>query len=112
MNKILVQMEGIEKWFPGVHALNDCRFELRAGEIHALIGENGAGKSTLMKILAGIYKKDDGRILYKGEEVDIPGPLAAQMLGINIIHQELNLMPHLTVAENIFIGREPRKGDQ
>lgn len=110
MNKILVQMEGIEKWFPGVHALNDCRFELRAGEIHALIGENGAGKSTLMKILAGIYKKDDGRILYKGEEVDIPGPLAAQMLGINIIHQELNLMPHLTVAENIFIGREPRKG--
>jgi len=110
MDNILVQMEGIEKWFPGVHALNDCRFELQTGEIHALVGENGAGKSTLMKILSGIYKRDDGRIHYKGEEVEISGPLAAQNLGISIIHQEMNLMPHLTVAENIFIGREPRKG--
>jgi ribose transport system ATP-binding protein len=102
-------MEGIEKSFPGVHALSQCQFDLRAGEVHALVGENGAGKSTLMKILTGIYKKDAGRIVYKGQEVDIPNPRAAQLLGISIIHQELNLMPHLTVAQNIFIGREPRR---
>jgi ribose transport system ATP-binding protein len=112
MNEVLVLMEGIEKSFPGVHALSQCQFELRAGEVHALVGENGAGKSTLMKILTGIYKKDAGRILYKGSEVDIPNPRAAQILGISIIHQELNLMPHLTVAQNIFIGREPRRGLQ
>jgi ribose transport system ATP-binding protein len=110
MGGILVSMEGIEKTFPGVHALKDCRFELRAGEIHALVGENGAGKSTLMKILTGVYTKDAGRILYKGQEVEIPNPKAAQDLGIAIIHQELHLMPHLTVAQNIFIGREPRRG--
>jgi ribose transport system ATP-binding protein len=103
-------MEGIEKSFPGVHALNDAQFELRAGEVHALVGENGAGKSTLMKVLSGVYHKDAGRILYKGKEVEIPNPRAAQHLGISIIHQELNLMPHLTVAQNIFIGREPRRG--
>lgn len=108
--EILVQMQGIEKRFPGVHALNDVQFELRAGEVHALVGENGAGKSTLMKVLSGVYRKDGGRILYKGREVDIPNPRAAQLLGISIIHQELNLMPHLTVAQNIFIGREPRRG--
>jgi len=109
MGEVLVYMEGIEKFFPGVHALNQCKFELRSGEVHALIGENGAGKSTLMKILTGVYNKDDGRILYKGREVDIPNPKAAQDLGISIIHQEFNLMPHLTVAQNIFIGREPRQ---
>jgi ribose transport system ATP-binding protein len=102
-------MEGIDKTFPGVHALNQCQFELRAGEIHALVGENGAGKSTLMKVLAGVYSKDAGRILYKGAEVEIPNPRAAQNLGVSMIHQELNLMPHLTVAQNIFIGREPRQ---
>lgn len=110
MSDVLVSMEGIEKTFPGVHALSQCRFELRPGEVHALVGENGAGKSTLMKVLTGIYKKDAGRIFYKGAEVDIPNPKAAQLLGISIIHQELNLMPHLTVAQNIFIGREPRRG--
>jgi ribose transport system ATP-binding protein len=110
MGEVLVLMEGIEKTFPGVHALSQCKFELRAGEVHALVGENGAGKSTLMKVLTGIYKKDAGRIFYKGQEVDIPNPRAAQLLGISIIHQELNLMPHLTVAQNIFIGREPRRG--
>ena len=109
MGDILVRMEGIEKSFPGVHALSECQFELRAGEVHALVGENGAGKSTLMKVLAGVYAKDAGRILYKGNEVDIPNPRAAQHLGISMIHQELNLMPHLTVAQNIFIGREPRR---
>jgi ribose transport system ATP-binding protein len=102
-------MEGIDKSFPGVHALNQCRFELRSGEVHALVGENGAGKSTMMKILAGIYPKDAGRILVKGQEVEISNPRAAQHLGISMIHQEFNLMNHLTVAQNIFIGREPRQ---
>ena len=81
---------------------------LNAGEVHAVVGENGAGKSTLMKILSGIYKKDSGSITYKGENVDVNSPLAAQQLGISIIHQEILLMPHLTVAQNIFIGREPK----
>jgi ribose transport system ATP-binding protein len=108
--RLLVQMEGVDKSFPGVHALMDCRFELRPGEVHALVGENGAGKSTLMKVLAGVYRKDAGRILVKGREVEIPNPRAALDMGISMIHQELNLMPHLTVAQNIFIGREPRRG--
>ena len=109
MAEPLVVMQEIEKNFPGVHALSKCRYELLPGEVHALVGENGAGKSTLMKILAGVYQRDSGRILYKGVDVDIPNPRAAQHLGISIIHQELNLMPHLTAAQNIFIGREPRR---
>jgi len=104
---LLVEMTAISKDFPGVHALRDCRFELRAGEVHALVGENGAGKSTLMKILAGVYRRDTGRIRFKGAEVELASPRAAQQLGISIIHQELSLMPNLTVAQNIFIGREP-----
>lgn len=106
----LVRMEGIEKSFPGVRALDDCHFELQSGEVHALCGENGAGKSTLMNVLAGIYPKDAGRIFFKGSLVDIATPRAARDLGISIIHQELSLMRHLTVAQNIFIGREPRRG--
>src|SRR5512139_1268790 len=109
MDDVLVLMGGIEKSFPGVHALSQCQFELRPGEVHALVGENGAGKSTLMKVLAGVYAKDAGRILYKGKDVEIHNPRAAQNLGISMIHQELNLMPHLTVAQNMFIGREPRQ---
>ncbi len=101
-------MFGINKYFPGVHALADCKFELLPGEVHALVGENGAGKSTLMKILGGVYRRDTGVIKFKGASVDIPNTAAAQRLGISMIHQELNLMPHLTVAQNIFIGREPR----
>ena len=101
-------MEGIYKSFPGVQALSDCKFELCSGEVHALVGENGAGKSTMMKILGGIYDKDSGHIYLDGKEVNITSPHMAQELGISIIHQELNLMPHLTVAQNIFIGREPR----
>src|SRR5690606_12093564 len=108
MSEALVTMEGIEKSFPGVHALADCQFDLYPGEVHALVGENGAGKSTLMKVLAGVYSKDAGQVFVKGRKVDIPNPRAAQDLGISMIHQELNLMPHLTVAQNIFIGREPR----
>lgn len=104
-DKLLV-MDGIDKSFPGVRALDHCRLELNAGEVLALVGENGAGKSTLMKILTGVYTKDAGRIIYKGEEVDISSTKVAQGLGISIIHQELNLAPHLTAAQNIFIGRE------
>jgi ribose transport system ATP-binding protein len=108
MGDLLVEMTDISKTFPGVHALDGARFELRPGEVHALVGENGAGKSTLMKILAGIYRRDSGTIRVKGQEVEVSSPKAAQDLGISIIHQELNLMGHLTVAQNIFIGREPR----
>ncbi len=105
----LLEMRGIDKSFPGVHALRDVRFDVRAGEVHALLGENGAGKSTLMKILAGVYARDAGTVLYKGSPVEITSPRAAQHLGISIIHQELNLAQHLTAAQNIFIGREPRR---
>ncbi len=105
---LLVEMTGITKDFPGVHALADASFELRRGEVHALVGENGAGKSTLMKILAGIYRPDAGVVRVAGREVAVTTPHEAQDLGISIVHQELNLMPHLTVAQNIFIGREPR----
>ena len=109
MSEWLIQMEGIMKEFPGVLALNDCRFDLRAGEVHALMGENGAGKSTLMKILTGVYQKDAGTIELKGQPVELSNPKAAQDVGISMIHQELNLAPDLTVAQNIFIGREPRR---
>jgi len=104
----LVRMEGIDKRFPGVHALKAVSFDLRAGEVHALMGENGAGKSTLMKILSGVYQADEGRVLIDGNEVTLPTPRAAQDLGIGVIHQELALMRDLTVAQNIWIGREPR----
>jgi ribose transport system ATP-binding protein len=110
MNDALILMEGIDKRFPGVQALKDCQFNLRRGEVHALVGENGAGKSTLMKILAGIYPVDSGTIIFKGQEVTIPNPHTAQTMGISMVHQELNLMAHLTAAQNIFIGREPIKG--
>jgi ribose transport system ATP-binding protein len=104
----LVEIRDLHKSFPGVHALKGARFDLRAGEVHALMGENGAGKSTLMKVLAGIYPRDTGTILLDGQGVDIHGPHEARGLGIGIIHQELILMSHLTVAQNIFIGRESR----
>ena len=106
----LLIMRDIQKYFPGVHALDNAQLEVRGGEVLALVGENGAGKSTLMKVLTGIYKRDGGEILYKGQPVDFHSPKEAQEKGIGIIHQELNLMPHLTVAENIYIGREPAKG--
>ncbi|WP_158814814.1 sugar ABC transporter ATP-binding protein [Methylocapsa sp. S129] len=105
----LIAIRGLSKSFPGVRALSDVQFELMAGEVHALMGENGAGKSTLMKILAGVYSRDAGEILYDGEPVSFSSPRAAQAAGVGIIHQELQLMNHLTVAQNIFIGREPRR---
>ncbi len=100
-------MEDIRKSFPGVVALDNVRFDLQRGEVHVLLGENGAGKSTLIKLLGGALKKDSGRILLDGREVDIRGPHHAQELGIGIIYQELHLVPHLSAAENIFLGREP-----
>ena len=103
-------MEGIDKTFPGVHALDQVSLEVRKGEVHALMGENGAGKSTLMKVLTGIYTKDAGTIVYEGREVCFSSPREAQAAGIVIVHQELNMMGHLTVAQNIFIGREFKKG--
>jgi len=106
----MLEMLGIQKYFPGVHALDDCRFDLRAGEVHALIGENGAGKSTMMKILSGVYTKDGGTVKLDGKEINVKGTLEAQHLGISIIHQEINLMQDLTVGENIYIGREPMRG--
>jgi ribose transport system ATP-binding protein len=109
MSEVLVRMEGIDKAFPGVQALKQARYDLMAGEVHALMGENGAGKSTLMKVLTGVYRKDAGRMRYLGQEVEFANTKAAQGAGISIIHQELNLAPDLTVAQNIYIGREPRR---
>ena len=104
---VLLEIEGIRKAFPGVVALDDVRLRVRAGTVHALMGENGAGKSTLMKIIAGIYTPDQGEIRLKGRPVTLRGPLDALNQGIAMIHQELNLMPFMTVAENIWIRREP-----
>jgi len=105
----ILRMEGITKTFPGVKALDDVRFDVAAGEIHALAGENGAGKSTLMKILSGEYLADSGTIHLKGKAVRIANPQTAQNMGIAIINQELALIPYLSVAQNIFLGREPVK---
>ena len=105
----LVQMRNIDKSFPGVRALSQAQFELMPGEVHALMGENGAGKSTLMKVLSGVYDRDAGEVLLDGKPVEITSPREAQDAGISIIHQELALMRDLTAAQNIFIGREPRR---
>lgn len=102
----LLHVHQVEKSFPGVKALSGVNLSVYAGRVMALIGENGAGKSTLMKVLTGIYKKDAGRIEYLGNEVNFKGPKASQEAGLGIIHQELNLIPQLTIAENIFLGRE------
>ncbi|GAC1644102.1 MAG: sugar ABC transporter ATP-binding protein [Herpetosiphon sp.] len=103
----LLRLEGISKSFPGVKALNNVRLEVRKGEVHALLGENGAGKSTLMKILSGAYRRDAGTIFWEGQPIDIRGPKEAQDLGIGIIYQEFNLIPQLSIAENVWISREP-----
>lgn len=109
MSTPLVSITQLSKAFGAVRVLDQVHFELLPGEVHALMGENGAGKSTLMKILAGVYAKDGGEMRLDGQPVDIASPRAAQQLGIGIIHQELNLMNHLTAAQNLFIGREPRR---
>src|SRR5438876_10739157 len=100
-------MRGISKYYPGVVALDNVDFSLERGEVHALVGENGAGKSTLMKILAGAEKASRGEILLDGEPVVIDSPQRAMDLGIGIIYQELNVVPHLSAAEHIVLGREP-----
>ncbi|HCD45589.1 MAG TPA: D-xylose ABC transporter ATP-binding protein [Lachnoclostridium sp.] len=110
MGDVMLRMKGIDKSFPGVHALDHVDLEVKSGEVHALMGENGAGKSTLMKILTGIYSKDSGTIEFEGKEMEFTTPKEAQDTGIAIVHQELNMMNHLTVAQNIFIGREMMKG--
>ena len=104
----LLRLEEIDKRFPGVHALDRISLDLRAGEVHVLLGENGAGKSTLMKILSGEYAPDSGRIVVKGEELAGLTPDLAARHGIGLVHQELSLVPALSVAENIFLGRPPR----
>jgi len=109
MSKNIVEMQQISKAFPGVQALDMVDFTCTAGEVHAVVGENGAGKSTLMKILSGAYKPDSGSIIYRGEKISFTSPRDAQRHGIAIIYQEFNLLPDLTVAENIFLGREPQK---
>ncbi|AUN14573.1 ribose ABC transporter [[Clostridium] sordellii] len=110
MKSPILQMKNIVKEFPGVKALDGVNLELYQGKVMALMGENGAGKSTLMKVLSGVYKKDKGQIYYNGNLEDIKGPKDAQEKGIAIIHQELNLIQDLTIGENIFLGREPKKG--
>ncbi|NPV54986.1 MAG: sugar ABC transporter ATP-binding protein [Firmicutes bacterium] len=102
-------MSNISKTFPGVKALDDVTFEARKGEVHALVGENGAGKSTLIKILSGAYRPDEGEILLRGKRVEINTPVQAQQLGISVIYQELDLIPYMTIPENIFVGREPAR---
>ena len=107
---LLLQVEGVDKSFPGVKALEGMRFDLRHGEVLGLVGENGAGKSTLMKLLTGIYSRETGEFWLDGEPLTASTPKEAQEAGLSIIHQELNLVPHLTVAENIWLGREPVSG--
>ncbi len=109
MGETILKLQGIQKYFSGVHALKGVDFDLRAGEVHALMGENGAGKSTLIKVLCGIHKRDGGSIQYFGKEVEFENIAASQTAGISVIHQELNMMNHLTVAQNMFIGREFKK---
>jgi len=106
-NGEILRLKGITKGFPGVLALSDVDFTLKQGEIHALMGENGAGKSTLIKVLTGVHKRDSGTIEYQGTSIDVHSPLHAQGLGISTVYQEVNLVPNLSVAENLFLGRQP-----
>ncbi|MCK6444195.1 sugar ABC transporter ATP-binding protein [Elstera cyanobacteriorum] len=110
LGREILRLEKVTKRFPGVLALDEVQFDLRRGEVHAVCGENGAGKSTLMKIISGQYQPDGGTIAYKGAQRRFASVLEAEKAGIAIIHQELNLIPHLSVAENIFLAREPKRG--
>jgi ribose transport system ATP-binding protein len=108
-NDTILEFKGVSKDFPGVRALDKVDFDLKRGEVHVLVGENGAGKSTLIKILAGVYPPTEGEIYYRGEKVEIRNPKAGLTMGISVIYQELNLVPYISVAKNIFLGREPRR---
>ena len=105
----VIELRGVHKFFPGVHALRDVDFEIEAGEVHALVGENGAGKSTLIKIIAGAYTLDEGQLEVEGVATVLSHPRQAQDLGLVVVHQELELVPSLSVAENIFFGRLPNQ---
>ncbi|RPJ01280.1 MAG: sugar ABC transporter ATP-binding protein, partial [Chloroflexi bacterium] len=107
-NPVILEMRSISKAFAGVQALNNVSFNCQRGQVHALVGENGAGKSTLIKILAGAYTADQGEIIYEGQHYTSLSAREALAKGIRIIYQELNLIPSMTVAENIYLGREPR----
>src|SRR4051794_5701878 len=106
----LLQMRGIVKQFPGVRALDGIDLTVRAGEVHCLLGQNGAGKSTLIKVLAGAHQPDEGEVLWRGEQVQLANPQAALKLGIATIYQELDLVPGLSVADNVYLGREAATG--
>ena len=112
MGEFVLEMKNISKNFGGVHALSDVTLELKKGEVLCLVGENGAGKSTLMKILSGVVKPTSGSILLNGNEVHIENPTQAYQLGISIVHQELVQIPYMSIAENIYIGRYPKKMGQ
>ncbi|MFC2477370.1 MAG: ATP-binding cassette domain-containing protein, partial [Catonella sp.] len=112
MSKTVLTMKGIKKSFSGVYALSGIDFSLDLGEVHALLGENGAGKSTLIKVLGGVYQPDEGSILIDGQEAKISNIKDARHYGIGIIHQEIVLVPYLTVAQNIFLGREIVKANK
>ncbi len=105
----VLDVQGVSKRFAGVLALSDVSIELRAGQVHALVGENGAGKSTLIKVLTGVHQPDQGSIVYRGEPVTFARPLDAQAAGISTIYQEVNLVPLMSVARNLFLGREPTR---
>ena len=105
----VLEVQGVSKRFAGVLALDDVSLHLHAGEVHALVGENGAGKSTLIKVMTGVYQPDQGAIRYLGEPVTFARPLDAQAAGISTIYQEINLVPLLSVARNLFLGREPTR---
>ena len=105
----LLEIHNLTKTFPGVPALSSVDFTMYPGEVHALLGENGAGKSTLIKVITGVYKKDTGSILLQGKEIEPKSPHDAQALGISTVYQEVNLIPTLSVAENIYLGRQPKR---
>ena len=108
-SKYLLELRGISKAFPGAHALRNVDFNVRRGETHVLLGENGAGKSTLVKILTGVYQPDSGQIIFEGKPVTFREPRDSQKVGISAIYQERNLVHHLSIAENIYLGKEPHK---
>src|ERR1700753_3616473 len=110
MTSPVLELRGIDKRFAGVHALQDVNLVLHPGEVHALMGQNGAGKATLIKVLTGVVSLDAGEILLDGRAIRPASPLEAQKLGISTVYQEVNLCPNLSVAENIFAGRYPRRG--
>ena len=110
MSEYVLELKGITKIFPGVKALNNVQFQLKPGEVHALMGENGAGKSTFIKVITGVHKAEEGEMYLFGQKVDFKGPKDAQEAGIAAVYQHPTSYPHLTVAENIFMGHEKKKG--